>query len=50
MRATDGGEVDTWPTIDVTLPCKARPTITVALAEDELEADTEADGATATAA
>jgi hypothetical protein len=42
-----GGEVDSWPTIDVTLMCKDRPVITESvLMADEEESDT----ATATAA
>jgi hypothetical protein len=41
-----GGEVDSWPTIDVTMPCSARPTFAEALAADEEELEP----ATATAA
>jgi hypothetical protein len=45
-----GGEVDTWPVIDVTMPCAARPTITLALADDAEDDGALEDDATATAA
>lgn len=35
-----GGEVDTWPTIDVTLMCSARPTITDVVALEAEAPDT----------